>query len=428
MNDFGTKILKIFIAFGTSVIVARSLGPERLGYAKYLLLFITTFAQFGSIGLIDATSYFQRKSKYDIKTIFNVNLSFLILLSLIYLITLCWLKYAGLIFSDYSIEIVIFSSVTLIFFGFLNDLLVATLISKENIYSINNSLLYTSIINLILLGALWLYDLLGVTVYLLIFPLSNIVRTLIMLKKIDIKFKFNFDLNTLSDELKYGFIVFLGAFFIFLNYRIDQWLIKYYLGNKELGLYTVGVTLAEIILIITTSVINPLRARLYNIDTDSEKFKTITAKTVKFTVYATAIISIPLFFAVNLLSSEYLYGQKYSSSIAVVKILLFGLVFISFGKIGSHYYVIKGRPYIHLFSSLFIFLLNLTLNIILIPDLGIKGAAISSTISYIVYGFLYVYLYIFVEHFKVGDLFIIGKNDILALTANYKNVKSKIWK
>jgi O-antigen/teichoic acid export membrane protein len=424
LNDFTTKFLKIFILFGTTVITARALGPENLGYTKYIILIVSTAAQFGNLGIIDATSYFQRKSSYDIRKIFNVNLSFLFILSFFLIALFTFLKLSGLIFLEYSNEIVIYISFMIIFFGFFNDLIVATLISKENIYRINNSLLLTSFINLIVMAVLWHFDLLSVTVYLIIFPVSTVLRTYMMLKKIEFRYKFDFDFKIISEEIKYGFIVFLGAFFIYLNYRFDQWLVKFYLGNKQLGLYGAGVGIAEIILIIPTSVINPLRSRLYNLKTGSDEFKSVTAKTVKFALYTTAAVSIPIFFAVNFLSSDFLYGPKYYDSILVVQILLSGIIFITFGKIGSHYYVVKGKPAIHMVTSLFIFILNLALNLYLIPAYGIAGAAVSSTISYTVYGLIYIYLFIRIENFSPSELFVINRNEIAIFINNAKKIKS----
>jgi O-antigen/teichoic acid export membrane protein len=381
-------------------------------------------AQFGSLGIIDATSYFQRKSGFEMRKIFNVNLSFLIVLSLFFIAAISIFRWAGLILVNYEIWLVVYISFMTVFFTFLNDLVIATLISKENIFRINNSLLFTSFANLLLLSVLWYFEILNVTVYLLIFPAGTIFRTFLMLKKIDLSFKFDFDLKVIYKEISYGFIVFLGAFFIYLNYRFDQWLVKFYLGNKQLGLYGAGVGIAEIILIIPTSVINPLRSRLYNLKTGSDEFKSVTAKTVKFALYTTAAVSIPVFFAVSLISSEFLYGPKYHDSILVVQILLSGIIFITFGKIGSHYYVVKGKPAVHMITGILIFLLNLVLNLYLIPAYGIAGAAVSSTVSYTVYGIIYIYLFIRLEHFSPAELFIINRNELAVLVSNAKKIKS----
>ncbi|MBN2857341.1 MAG: polysaccharide biosynthesis C-terminal domain-containing protein [Candidatus Delongbacteria bacterium] len=398
--------------FGTSVITARALGPENLGYTKFLFLTLTTIAQFGSIGVIDATSYFQRKTKYDIETIFKVNFTFLLMAASLFIITILSLRMNGVIFEEYGISILLYTAVTVIFFNFISDLLVATMISREKIISMNNIFLVTGILNLIVLALLWKSGNLTVKAYMILFPLNSVVRTLTMLRYSKIMPGFNFRFGIIAEELKYGTIVFLGAFFIFLNYRLDQWLIKFFLGNKELGLYAVGVAIAEILLIIPTGLINPLRARLYNIGNDHSDFKTVTAKTIKFALYATAAISVPVFFLVPLISSEFLYGEKYAESVVIIQILIAGIIFLTFGKVGSHYYVVKGRPAIHMYSALSIFLVNFALNLIMIPKFGIKGAAIASSISYFAYGLIYVYLYLKVEKFPFADLFVLRRSEI----------------
>lgn len=309
-------------------------------------------------------------------------------------------------------SILLYTAVTIIFFNFTSDLLVATMISREKIISMNNIFLFTGILNLAVLALLWMYGLLTVKAYMIIFPANSVVRTLTMLSFNKIRPGISFRFGIIAEELKYGTIVFLGAFFIFLNYRLDQWLIKFFLGNKELGIYAVAVAIAEIILIIPTGLINPLRARLYNIENNHPDFKTITAKTIKFALYATAVVSIPVFFMVPLMASKYLYGEKYAGSVIIVQILLTGIIFLTFGKVGSHYYVVKGRPSIHMYSALSIFLVNFALNIIMIPRYGINGAAIASSISYFVYGLIYVYLYLKVEKFPFADLFILRRSEI----------------
>jgi O-antigen/teichoic acid export membrane protein len=326
----------------------------------------------------------------------------------------------GVVFEEYSMTILLYTSVTVIFFNFISDLLVATMISREKIISMNNIFLFTGILNLAVMALLWMYGLLTVKAYMIIFPANSVVRALTMLGFNKIRPGISFRFGIIAEELKYGTIVFLGAFFIFLNYRLDQWLIKFFLGNKELGLYAVGVAIAEIILIIPTGLINPLRARLYNIANDHADFKTVTAKTIKFALYATAAVSIPVFFIVPLMASEYLYGEKYVESVIIVQILLAGIIFLTFGKVGSHYYVVKGRPAIHMYSALSIFLVNFILNILMIPRFGIKGAAIASTISYFAYGLIYVYLYLKVEKFPFADLFILRRSEIMFYASKLK--------
>ena len=66
---FGQETLVIVLAFLTSVIVARWLGPVQLGYF-YIILLIPNYAEkFGRLGLIDhAAVYYIKKEKYALGT------------------------------------------------------------------------------------------------------------------------------------------------------------------------------------------------------------------------------------------------------------------------------------------------------------------------------------------------------------------------
>jgi O-antigen/teichoic acid export membrane protein len=244
-----------------------------------------------------------------------------------------------------------------------------------------------------------------------------------MIRKIDIQFKFLFDLRIILEEISYGIIVYFGALFIYLNYRMDQWLIKFYLGDTELGIYAVGVALAEMILLVPMSVINPLRARLYNLDINGSEYKRLTAKTIKFSLYITLIISVPIYFGSGIISSEFLYGAKYQDSVEIVKILLLGILFLTFGKVGSHYFVIKGKPWIHMATAFLVLSVNIILNIYLIPRLGINGAAWASTASYSIFGLSYILMYVFKEKFPLNSLFILSRKEMSDL---YRQLSQKL--
>lgn len=427
--DFLTRIIKIPLSFIVGVIIAKNLGPKDLGYAKFLILTLSTFAQFGHIGIIDATSYFQRKSRHTLEQIFKVNFTFLCIIAVLISGTLILLKSFDIIFDEYSFSIITLASIGIIFFTFLNNLLFATFVSKEKIILVNKISLYSSFLTIFIYILLWLTNSLNVTSYLIVVSTNSILYSVMLIRKIDMKFKLLFDLRVILEEISYGIVIYFGALFIYLNYRMDQWLIKFYLGDTELGLYAVGVAIAEMVLLIPMSVINPLRARLYNLDVNSSEYKRLTAKTIKYSLYITLIVSIPIYFGAKFISTEILYGAKYQESVEVVKILLLGILFLTFGKVGSHYFVIKGKPSIHMATAFLVLFVNAVLNMCLIPRIGINGAAWASTASYSIFGLSYIIMYVFKEKFPISSLFIISKKEIEDLyTRSIKFIASKIKK
>ena len=66
-------------------------------------------------------------------------------------------------------------------------------------------------------------------------------------------------------------------------------------------------------------------------------------------------------------------------------------------------------------------LINISINYILIPIYGIIGAAIASLISYIIYGLLFIIIYIKYEGFTFRNMFVLNQEDILMLKKLVKN-------
>ncbi|MCS4483815.1 polysaccharide biosynthesis C-terminal domain-containing protein [Clostridium botulinum] len=110
--------------------------------------------------------------------------------------------------------------------------------------------------------------------------------------------------------------------------------------------------------------------------------------TVKYTFYICLFIGILGIMMTPLI--PYVYGKEFASAKSSTIILFIGIIFASIGKVSSSYFQSEGAPIIHMVITLITFLANLLLNALFIPKWGIDGAAAASTISYILYGLVYV--------------------------------------
>lgn len=415
-SDLTTKILKMVLGILTSILAARSLGPADYGSIKFLILIFATIGQFGQFGIVDATSYFQRKSKYSLERVFNTNFTFLgfIVLLIVLLSVLDRLSGIGYL-NEYS-TLMIVIAVILASSTLFNSLYTATFVSKNLIIKLNKYQAISNIIGSSILVISFFLGFLTPTLFIAIAATKVLFNLIFFICKSDFHYHFQLDFKLLWDELKYGFFIFVAALAIYLNYKMDQALIKYFLDNSQLGIYTVGVALAEMVLIFPTSVVQSLRGRLLN-TSNQDNYKSITAKTVRVAVFLTFILITLAFLSAYLI--PYVYGEKYAESTQIVQVLLIGIFFVIIGRIGCHYFVINKRVLIHFFSSLFILLINLIFNLILIPKIGIIGAAIASSISYFVYGAFYIIMFIFVEKIKFTELLIIDRKEFSILKKQF---------
>jgi O-antigen/teichoic acid export membrane protein len=379
-----------------------------------------TVAQFGHFGITDAAAYFQRKTKYSTAEVYHTNFLFLCGIFILFFSTIMLLRSQNLILKDYDFILIIFVSVSIIFFTFINDLMTATYISSEKIIKLNNRILLSSIVINILYFIFWMFGHLSTINYIVIFSMNAILVNILLTSGLGIPFKFRFDKILLKEQFSYGIIVYFGVLFLYFSFRIDQWMIKHYLSNADLGIYAIGVTISELMLIIPTSFVNPFRARLYNIDKNDPNYKTLTVKTVKFTFYAVLLISVVVFFASELIPSGFLYGSKYADSVMLVQIMVAGIIFTVFGTIGIHYFIIKGSPFVIFFINLAVLIFNFSINLYLIPKFGLIGAAAASSVSHFIYGAIYIIVFAYKEKIKPLSFFIVEKQELEIMINSFK--------
>ncbi|MDZ7835006.1 MAG: polysaccharide biosynthesis C-terminal domain-containing protein [Alkalibacterium sp.] len=117
-----------------------------------------------------------------------------------------------------------------------------------------------------------------------------------------------------------------------------------------------------------------------------------------------------------------LFGVEFFSSSSVIRILLPGIFFMVIVKILHADLAGRGFPIYGLWVSILPLVINIILNIILIPIYEIEGAAIASSISYTLAGVLFLYIYSKKEGIKVSSMLVINKQDFNMIISKVKNI------
>ena len=81
---------------------------------------------------------------------------------------------------------------------------------------------------------------------------------------------------------------------------------------------------------------------------------------------------------------EFFFGAKYVSAALVLQILTLGFMFHTFLGLNGLTLVIIGQPKFNMIGDTFAVISNVILNIFLIPKYGIVGAAVATTVSYVI--------------------------------------------
>ncbi len=183
----------------------------------------------------------------------------------------------------------------------------------------------------------------------------------------------------------FGFYVVLGNSIGFLNTQIDSILIGYYLNPAEVGIYAVAVLLAQTLTLIPSAVQRvtaPATATLYG-KGDIEGVRNVVFSTMKKSFLISGGIAVTIAVLGQHLITIFFTGEFLSSYIPLLILLLGYTIFAPIMAVGATLSSI-GKVHIPFRISAVCGVLNVVLNILLIPYLGINGAAIATTVSLIV--------------------------------------------
>jgi O-antigen/teichoic acid export membrane protein len=188
--------------------------------------------------------------------------------------------------------------------------------------------------------------------------------------------------STTKKMLSFGWKIVASNAIGLVNYQADTLLIGYFLTATDVGYYAVAVGLSKFFWVIPSAVQTityPATSEYWSINNHSALHKMID-KSMKYT----ACILLPVglgvgFFAKDIITT--IFGVGFIYSVLPLLILLVGTTINSATRSIGGSLTGTGRPGIALKIVATSATTNIVLNVLLIPYLGIVGAAIATTIS-----------------------------------------------
>ena len=182
-------------------------------------------------------------------------------------------------------------------------------------------------------------------------------------------------LPTLSFAMRGHF----GNMASFFNYRLDVFIVNYYLDSTQVGLYALGVVVSEALWQIPTAAALALFPRTARtIDRGATDFTCLIMRQVLVIASGTAIaIAIGSWLFLPLV-----FGERFRPSIAVVWMLLPGTLALSLGRVAASDLSGRGKSGYSSVFSLAALAVTVALDLLLIPRKGIQGAALASSAAY----------------------------------------------
>ncbi len=219
--------------------------------------------------------------------------------------------------------------------------------------------------------------------------------------------------------LSYGSRVYLAGVAVLLMYRMDQFLVKYFCGDADMGRYSLATQVAESILLITGPMYMltiPRTAQGGDKQANRE-----TPRTFRLVFWA-LVLALPVLYGLFLLLLAFLERRGYSPGDAALAFawLLPGMLFMGVDQIISGDLAGRGKQIWNTIVASSMLGVNIALDLWWIPRYGIAGAAVATSVAYIA-GCL-ITLGIFLSFSKTSwrNLFIPTREDFNLLYSRLK--------
>ena len=229
-----------------------------------------------------------------------------------------------------------------------------------------------------------------------------------------------------KDAVIFGLKNYLGGVLNFLHYRVDIFIINIFLNPTSVGFYFIAVRLAESIWLVSQSAATVLFPKVAA-ETDSQRLKDVTPIVCRNILFVTFLIVVPLL-AFSHWIIVLFYSEEFLASVRPFQILLIGTLFVAGWTILANDMGGRGKPMLVTFCSGFSVILNIVLNVILIPKKGIEGAALATAISYFITFIITVLIYDKTSGNKMIDVIIPKKSDLMLYKNIFLVLKEKIKK
>lgn len=415
MSTFGTNLIGVVLALISSYVIANALEPDQKGLITLTQLVGSTLVTILSFSLNSAVIFFcsRFKLRNAAKAITKLSAwitAFLVIMGVLVIFVLrdSYFKNTPMIFLVLAITYAVFS--------FISSITLCILRGENKFTSYNIIILIQKALTTLFSLAIifWKYP--------IIIILSNI---LIMIVVIIICFfvirqvwKTQGDEPPLVDAevgqkqvFWYGFKAHIPNVLSYINNQAGAYILNgfYNENTAPLGIYSFAYTLMEQLWLLPNAVSMVILSRIAGTENQEDRIN-MTVLSCKIVTYITFVCAVLVTIAATILI-PYIF-PKYTESIVPLQILVVGSYFITFAKVLSNSISAYGRPELNIISTICGVIANLALGFVLIPAMGINGAALSTSISLTVQGICSIIIFCKYTHTPVWRLILPTKNEI----------------
>ncbi len=188
--------------------------------------------------------------------------------------------------------------------------------------------------------------------------------------------------NLLRKMIQYSLPLIPSVIMSWLLARSDRFFLLHFFGDEAVGLYGMGARFVALLNVVITAFSNAYTAFAFRVQGEEDANK-------KYKIVFNAMTFILLLgaFSASVFGKEIITimtDEAYHESYVIIRDMMFGQVWYALSTIVTYGIVFKKKSSYVTFSIAAGAIANFALNLVLIPRYGIKGAAITTLIGYLV--------------------------------------------
>lgn len=206
------------------------------------------------------------------------------------------------------------------------------------------------------------------------------------------RIKLKVDMKEAKSLFASSYHLLLSAIAVTVYTQIDRVMIKAFLDDASVGIYSSATVLAMLWEFIPQAIINAYRPVVYKNTSNKEEFDGAVLKIMTIIVGLSLFIIIA-YFTLGRVLILIVYGEQYISALPAMHIIAISTGFAMLSTLRGVWMIAKGYEKYDKYCVIFGASTNFALNLIIIPKYGIVGAAYTTLIAQIVNGIVATYCF-----------------------------------
>ncbi len=391
----GDKIANLVVTFFVTVLLARYLGPSDFGIYSYAISITALFAVASHMGLsgLVVKEIVQKPEERGVTlgTTFGLKLAGVVV-GYLMILGYAW-GFEGT--NDVEFFAIVIAGVSIIFMPL--DIIDYWFQAFVRARHVTVARLAGLAVASLLQGSMVLLSL-----SVLYFVAANSIKSLVIAIGLLLIYKFNATLRLgewrfsglkAKELFSQGWVLYLGSIFAVIYMKVDQVMLRWLEGTESVGTYAIAAQLSEAWYFIPTAIVASLFPKLISLRQSNKseferRFQQLLDLLFILSLVVAMLVTIFAEPAIALL-----FGEDYLESADVLVIHIWASIFIFMRAAFSKWILIENALMFSLVTQGAGAVINVLLNLLLIPNYGAQGAAIATLISYACASFFSLLIY-----------------------------------